>query len=105
MSLSLPLLPEAVRGGTARVRGTLPCRDPSFEEGSMSQSSHLPDQPIMKYVHPTDRLRPWFGLAVGLAALVVMLAFGVLGRDFGTLAHPKAINTAGVGLTLSLIGE
>jgi hypothetical protein len=42
--------------------------DPSLEEKSMSQSSHLPDQPIMKYVHPTDRLRPWFGVAVGLAA-------------------------------------
>ena len=69
----------------------------------MSQSSHLPDQPIMKYVHPTDRLRPWFGLAVGLVALVGMLAFGVLGRDFGTLAHLKAINTAGVWLTMSLI--
>ena len=69
----------------------------------MSQSSHLPDQPIMKYVHPTDRLRPWFGLAVGLVALVGMLAFGVLGRDFGTLAHLKAINAAGVWLTMSLI--
>jgi len=69
----------------------------------MSQSSHLPDQPIMKYVHPTDRLRPWFGVAVGLVALVGMLAFGVLGRDFGTLSHLKAINTAGVWLTMSLI--
>ena len=69
----------------------------------MSKNSHLPDQPIMKYVHPADRLRPWFGLAVGLAALVVMLAFGVLGRDFGTLAHLEAINDAGVWLTMSLI--
>ena len=48
----------------------------------MSRSSHLPDQPIMKYVHPADRLRPWFGVAVGLAALVGMLAFGILGRNF-----------------------
>ena len=69
----------------------------------MSQSSHLPNQPIMKYVHPADRMRPWFGLAVGLAALVGMLSFGVLGRDFGTLAHLKAINSAGVWLTMSLI--
>src|SRR5918998_2682968 len=69
----------------------------------MSQSSHLPDQPIMKYVHPADRMRPWFGLAVGLAALVGMLAFGVLGRNFGTLEHLKAINSAGVWLTMSLI--
>ena len=35
----------------------------------MPQGTHLPDQPIMKYVHPADRLRPWFGVAVGLAAL------------------------------------
>ena len=69
----------------------------------MSQISHLPDQPIMKHLHPADRLRPWFGAAVGLAALAGMLAFGVLGRDFGTLAHLKAINTAGVWLTMSLI--
>ena len=70
----------------------------------MSQNnSHLPDQPIMKYVHPADRLRPWFGAAVGLAALVVMLAFGVLGRNFGTLEHLKAINAAGSWLTMSLI--
>ncbi len=74
-----------------------------FEEVSMSQSSHLPDQPIMKYVHPADRLRPWFGFAVGMAALVGMLAFGILGRDFGTLGHLKAINAAGGWLTLSLI--
>ena len=66
-------------------------------------NSHLPDQPIMKYVHPADRLRPWFGAVVGLAALVGMLAFGILGRDFGTLAHLKAINDAGVWLTMSLI--
>ena len=66
-------------------------------------NSHLPDQPIMRYVHPADRLRPWFGVAVGLTALVGMLAFGILGRDFGTLAHLKAINDAGVWLTMSLI--
>ena len=70
----------------------------------MSQNHpNLPDQPIMKYVHPADRMRPWFGAAVGLAALVVMLAFGVLGRNFGTPAHLKAINAAGVWLTMSLI--
>jgi hypothetical protein len=66
-------------------------------------SSHLPDQPIMKYVHPADRLRPWFGVAVGLAALVGMLAFGILGRNFGTLEHLKALNDAGSWLTVSLI--
>jgi hypothetical protein len=59
----------------------------------MIQNSHLPDQPIMKYVHPADRLRPWFGVAVGMAALVGMLAFGILGRDFGTLGHLKAPST------------
>jgi hypothetical protein len=65
----------------------------------MSQSSsHLPDQPIMKYAHPTDRLRPWFGVAVGLAALVGMLAFGILGRNFGTLEHLKALMLAAVAL-------
>ena len=69
----------------------------------MPTTSHLPDQPIMKYVHPTDRLRPWFGAAVGLAALGVMLAFGILGRNFGTLAHLKALNDAGSWLTMSLI--
>jgi hypothetical protein len=69
----------------------------------MSRSSHLPDQPIMKYVHPTDRLRPWFGVAVGLVALVGMLAFGILGRNFGTLEHLKALNDAGSWLTMSLI--
>ncbi len=69
----------------------------------MAQRSHVPDQPIMKYVHPADRLRPWFGVAVGLAALVGMLAFGILGRNFGTLEHLKAINDAGVWLTMSLI--
>src|SRR3954454_17037129 len=66
-------------------------------------SSHLPDQPIMKYVHPTDRLRPWFGVAVGLVALGGMLAFGILGRNFGTLEHLKALNDAGSWLTMSLI--
>jgi hypothetical protein len=66
-------------------------------------NSHLPDQPIMKYVHPTDRLRPWFGVSVGLAALVGMLAFSILGRNFGTLEHLKALNDAGSWLTVSLI--
>lgn len=69
----------------------------------MSQSSHLPDQPIMKYVHPADKLRPWLGVAVGLAALAGMLAFGILGRNFGTLKHLQAINDAGAWLTISLI--
>ena len=69
----------------------------------MPTTKHLPDQPIMKYVHPADRLRPWFGVAVGLAALAVMLAFGILGRDFGTLEHLKALNDAGSWLTVSLI--
>ncbi len=69
----------------------------------MPTTSHLPDQPIMKYVHPADRLRPWFGVAVGLATLVVMLAFGILGRNFGTLEHLKALNGAGPWLTMSLI--
>src|SRR5918993_661541 len=69
----------------------------------MSQSTHLPDQPIMKYVHPADRLRPWFGVAVGLVALVGMLAFGILGRNFGTLEHLQALNDAGSWLTISLI--
>jgi hypothetical protein len=69
----------------------------------MPTTKHLPDQPIMKYVHPADRLRPWFGAAVGLAALVVMLAFGILGRDFGTLKHLQALNDAGGWLTISLI--
>ena len=69
----------------------------------MRTTSHLPDQPIMKYVHPADRLRPWFGVAVGLAALAVMLVFGILGRNFGTLEHLKAINDAGTWLTMSLI--
>src|SRR3712207_5300249 len=69
----------------------------------MPTTSHLPDQPIMKYVHPADRLRPWFGVAVGLVALVLMLAFGILGRDFGTLKHLQALNDAGGWLTISLI--
>ncbi len=69
----------------------------------MIQNSQLPDQPIMKYVHPADRLRPWFGVAVGLVALVGMLAFGILGRNFGTLEHLKALNDAGSWLTMSLI--
>jgi hypothetical protein len=80
-------------------------RSLSLEEKSMphSSGSHLPDQPIMKYVHPTDRLRPWFGVAVGLAALIGMLAFGILGRNFGTLEHLGALNDAGSWLTVSLI--
>ncbi len=69
----------------------------------MSRGAQVPDQPIMKYVHPADRLRPWFGAAVGLVALVGMLAFGILGRNFGTLEHLKALNGAGSWLTLSLI--
>src|ERR671911_1111933 len=77
--------------------------NPSLREKSMPTTKHLPDQPIMKYVHPADRLRPWFGAAVGLAALVVMLAFGILGRDFGTLKHLQALNDAGGWLTISLI--
>jgi hypothetical protein len=69
----------------------------------MPTTKHLPDQPIMRYVHPADRLRPWFGVAVGLAALVGMLVFGILGRDFGTLEHLQALNDAGGWLTMSLI--
>ncbi len=69
----------------------------------MSRGSNLPDQPIMDYVHPADRLRPWFGVAVGLVSLVGMLAFGILGRNFGTLEHLKALNDAGSWLTMSLI--
>jgi MFS family permease len=57
----------------------------------------------MKYVHPADRLRPWFGAAVGLAPLLGMLAFGILGRNFGTLQHLKALNDAGSWVTMSLI--
>jgi hypothetical protein len=57
----------------------------------------------MKYVHPADRLRPWFGVATGLAAFALMLAFGILGRDFGTLKHLQALNDAGTWLTMSLI--
>ena len=69
----------------------------------MPTTKHLPDQPIMKYVHPADRLRPWFGVVVGLAALALMLAFAILGRDFGTLKHLQALNDAGGWLTISLI--
>jgi hypothetical protein len=43
----------------------------------------LPDQPIMKYVHPTDRLRPRYGVAVGLVAPMGMLALGIMGRNVG----------------------
>jgi hypothetical protein len=57
----------------------------------------------MKYVHPADRLRPWFGGAVGLVALAGMLAFSILGRNFGTLDHLKLLNSAGVWLSMSLI--
>jgi hypothetical protein len=32
-----------------------------------------------------------------------MLAFGILGRNFGTLSHLKALNGAGTWLTMSLI--
>ncbi len=69
----------------------------------MSQNAQLPDQPIMKYVHPTDRLRPWLGAAVGLVALAGMLTFSILGRNFGTLDHLKLLNSAGVWLTMSLL--
>lgn len=69
----------------------------------MTQNARLPDQPIMKHVHPADRRRPWFGVAVGLAALAGMLAMSVLGRNFGTLDHLKQLNAAGVWLTTSLI--
>ena len=69
----------------------------------MPTTKHLPDQPIMKYVHPADRLRPWFGVAVGLVALLGMLAFGILGRNFGTLKHLQAVNDAGGWLTVTLI--
>ncbi len=69
----------------------------------MSQNAQLPEQPIMKYVHPTDRLRPWFGVAVGLVALAGMLTFSILGRNFGTLDHLKLLNSAGVWLSMSLI--
>ncbi|MGH3145178.1 MAG: hypothetical protein ACRDTR_05190 [Rubrobacter sp.] len=68
----------------------------------MSENAQ-PDQPILKYVHPTDRLRPWFGVAVGLSAFALMLAFSLLGRNFGTLDHLKELNSAGVWLTVSLI--
>jgi hypothetical protein len=67
----------------------------------VAPNSLLPDQPIMKYVHPADRLRPWFGVAVGLAALVGMLAF--LRRNFGTPEHLKALNEAGSWLAMSLV--
>jgi hypothetical protein len=69
----------------------------------MPTTKHLPDQPIMKYVHPADRLRPWFGVALSVAALGGMLAFGILGRNFGTPDHLKALNDAGGWLTMSLI--
>jgi hypothetical protein len=69
----------------------------------MSQSAQVPDQPIMKYVHPTDRLRPWLGVAVGLVALAGMLTFSILGRNFGTLDHLKLLNSAGVWLSMSLL--
>ncbi len=62
-----------------------------------------PDQPIMRHMNPTDRLRPWFGVAVGLVSLAGMLAFGILGRNFGTLDHLKQLNVSGSWLTVSLI--
>src|SRR3712207_2576792 len=76
---------------------------PTFEEESMSHNAQLPEQPIMKYVHPADRLRPWFGVVVGLVVLVGMLTFSILGRNFGTLDHLKLLNGAGVWLTMSLL--
>jgi hypothetical protein len=76
---------------------------PGFEEENMAQNAQLPEQPIMKYVHPTDRLRPWFGLAVGIVVLAGMLTFSILGRNFGTLDHLKLLNSAGVWLTISLL--
>src|SRR5919112_3669631 len=57
----------------------------------MPTTKHLPDQPIMKYVHPADRLRPWFGVAVGLAALGVMLAFGILALLLAAVALGERI--------------
>src|SRR3712207_3873076 len=82
---------------------TIQDRSLAFEEEGMSQSAQVPDQPILKYVHPTDRLRPWLGVAVGLGALAVMLTFSILGRNFGTLDHLKLLNSAGVWLTMSLL--
>ena len=38
-----------------------------------------------------------------MAALALMLAFAILGRDFGTLKHLQALNDAGAWLTISLI--
>jgi len=69
----------------------------------VAQNARLPDQPIMKYVRPSDRRRPWLGVAVGLATFAGMLAMSVLGRNFGTLDHLKQLNAAGVWLTTSLI--
>ena len=69
----------------------------------MAQNARLPDQPIMKYVRPSDRRRPWLGVAVGLATFAGMLAMSVLRRNFGTLDHLKQLNAAGVWLTTSLI--
>src|ERR671920_358902 len=98
--------PRRSPGGSNRSRAgkrDATFKNPPIREKSMPTTSHLPDQPIMKYIHPADRLRPWFGVAVGLAALVAMLAFGILGRNFGTLEHLKALNDAGGWLTVSLI--
>src|SRR5215218_1724514 len=39
----------------------------------------------------------------GVGCARVMLAFGILGRDFGTLKHLQALNDAGGWLTISLI--
>ena len=74
---------------------------PFPEEESVPQNA--PDQPIMRYVHPSDRRSPWYGAAVGLAALAGILTISVLGRNFGTLDHLKQLNSAGVWLTTSLI--
>jgi hypothetical protein len=62
-----------------------------------------PPRVVGCYSSSKNGLRPWFGVAVGLAALVGMLAFGILGRNFGTLEHLKALNDAGSWLTLSMI--
>ena len=87
----------------ARTTHKEPDSTTTFEEEGMSQSAQVPDQPILKYVHPTDRLRPWLGVAVGLGALAIMLTFSILGRNFGTLDHLKLLNSAGVWLTISLL--
>ena len=65
-------------------------------------SEHLP--PVMKFVTPADRRRPWIGVAVGLVSFVGMLALGIYGGiDVGSLEHLERVNGAGVWLTTSLI--